>query len=696
MATTAAADGVEGSTSDHVDLSWLPPVYVLATHLSLEEQHEAEDALTARGAPLTYDIHEAKVIFGNISKAQRARLELKWKGIHVEEARVRRKSSEEVQISPKLSESEPFKKKQKVVSNEQSARTNGAADKTFDPTCDNNQQTARINAESISYLSTSKDMEPSSFPKLPNLGPDDVLFIRLHWLNAAVNSGRLLPLNVDIILHARKAGNRELQEPSDTASIIYHADHDGANKESNQANSTSIIERARADPPPKLAYSRHYRRDRNAEAAKHDIVGKSVSLPRPSRPTRLLHQTTSEEIASTNDTVHPKPDWVLQHKLYSCERSTPPDPPNSGFIEHLKTIRLARELTLDQIGVRAYSTSIASLAAYPYPLQSSREVSDLPGCDSKIAHLFNEYKVNGQLQAVLDINADPALTCLRSFYDIWGVGAITAREFYYDRGWRDLDDIIEYGWKTLSRVQQIGLKYYDEFKEPLTRIQVEDIATTIAHHAALVTDSNIQTAIVGGYRRGKSISNDVDIILSHTDELQTLNLVTKVVNSLEKDGYITHTLTLNLTTTNRGQATLPISPGNVGHGFDSLDKALVVWQSPHWPTQASDLAANPSCKNPNPHRRVDIIISPWRTIGCAVAGWTSGTTFQRDLRRYCKYKKGWKFDSSGVRERGTGAWVDLEGYRDIRTRCTTWEEAEKKVFQGLGLEWRNPWERCTG
>ena len=195
----------------------------------------------------------------------------------------------------------------------------------------------------------------------------------------------------------------------------------------------------------------------------------------------------------------------------------------------------------------------------------------------------------------------------------------------------------------------------------------------------------------------KHCSGDVDLIISHKSEAMTHNLVDKVVKSLEKDGWITHTLTLNLTTSKRNQEPLPTSAASLGgHGFDTLDKALVVWQDPNWPSRTADLEADPKAKNPNLHRRVDIIISPWRTVGCAVAGWTSGTTFQRDLRRYAKRVKGWKFDSSGVRQRGTGNWVDLERWRDPKTRCRDWKEAERKVFEGMGLVYREPWDRCTG
>lgn len=278
---------------------------------------------------------------------------------------------------------------------------------------------------------------------------------------------------------------------------------------------------------------------------------------------------------------------------------------------------------------------------------------------------------------------------LKLFYDIWGVAETTARDFY-NRGWRDLNDIVEYGWDSLTRVQQIGVKYYNEFQLKIPRAEVEAIADVLLAHANRIR-RGFQMVIVGGYRRGKLQSGDVDVVLSHPDEAATQNFVERIVVSLEKDGYITHTLSLSTANSERGQA--PVSwKGNMrktGTGFDTLDKALVVWQDPVWE------ATEEVKKNPNPHRRVDIIISPWKTAGCAVLGWTSGTTFQRDLRRYCKKERSLKFDSSGIRSRMDGSWVDLESGPDGEA-APDMLTAERRVFAGLELEWRPPEERCTG
>ena len=359
-------------------------------------------------------------------------------------------------------------------------------------------------------------------------------------------------------------------------------------------------------------------------------------------------------------------------------------------------------MTLDEIGVRAYATSIAAIAAYPHVVQSPSEILRLPGCDQKIATLWVEWYNSADeeserfLPTVSALDEDEDLRYLRLFYDIWGVGADTARKLYYDKGWKDLDDIVEFGWNTLNRVQQIGVKFYEEFKITVSREESEQISNTILRHARSSrgiseedwnTDDDMVVVIVGGYRRGKEQSGDVDVILSHRNQDHTYEVVLDVVSSLEQEGWFTHTLTLNTTTSDRDQQTLAYRGEGHGHGFDSLDKALCVWQDPHYDRTKHQ-------KNPNIHRRVDIIVSPWRTVGCAILGWSGGTTFQRDIRRWAKREKGWKFDSSGVRDRGTGQVLDLESPRGD-DYGDTWLDREKRLMNGLGFGWREPGERCT-
>ena len=278
------------------------------------------------------------------------------------------------------------------------------------------------------------------------------------------------------------------------------------------------------------------------------------------------------------------------------------------------------------------------------------EVERLPGCSSKIGQLFREWKTEGRLREVEEARSDPRLSVLAGFYNIWGVGAKTAHDFHA-KGWRDREDVVEHGWTGLTRLQQIGIKYHDELQQKIPRAEVESIATTILEHANQRC-AGYQMAIVGGYRRGKQGSGDVDVLISHPSEAATLHLIEGLVDSLTRSGHITHHLTASARNSEHGRKPLPLKDMGMEarRDFDTLDKALVVWQDP----DRNELASAG-----NPHRRVDIVVSPWKTVGCALLSWTGATTFERALLRYCKVQKRLRFDGSGIRNKINGAWVDV-------------------------------------
>ncbi|KAK3697247.1 hypothetical protein LTR37_017559 [Vermiconidia calcicola] len=690
----ASQESTASEAASKLDLSHLPPVFVSATHFDTDDLHELEEEITEANAALTYDIHEAKIVLSRVTKKARIQFDLRAKGLWTEEVKPLTNNGKGAASLPEVPRPTKKPKLEKIQDSaiviDDSSTDSGGEDVA----------TTRPVAPKSTKLSKGKktpaDLIPTPSPE-PRATEVDIKVVRVQWFTESNKAGKALPLDDYLSYQGRhidKPKEPITPKPSSTKTI----------STKKTSPSKAILERAKEDAPSPT----HSRTDR---FGKRKFVGASKASGgggsweaghgTSQKYAHLLHLSTTEYEEGSSSDLPEMPDWVKTGKKYACERSTPRNNPNDTFIDLLKKIKLARLLTNDEIGVRAYSTCIASLAAYPYKLTSPREILALPGCETKIANLFVEWMNTGTIKAVEEIEANEELMVLKLFYEIWGVGATTAREFYYDRGWRDLDDVVEYGWSTLTRVQQIGVKYYDEFLDLIPRAEVEEIGRIVHRHAVRVRDEGVQTLIVGGYRRGKEASGDVDMIVSHPDENQTLNIVNDIVASLEEEGWITHTLLLSLNSTNRGQQTLPFrtSTGHGGHGFDSLDKALVVWQGPNWATKDADLANDPKAKNPNIHRRVDIIITPWRTVGCAVTGWSGGTTFQRDLRRFAKNVKGWKFDSSGIRSRVNGQVVDLEGWSEGyvgKGRATTMEEAERRVFEGMGLVYREPEERCTG
>ncbi|EFX01550.1 hypothetical protein CMQ_6492 [Grosmannia clavigera kw1407] len=679
-----------------------PSIYLLATHLTSEEFRR----LQAQIPSLEHDSKRADVIVGKLSKKERAQFELRCLAITTEEVA---DTSDQTASAIKRHSMPSSHSPESHVSAPKRRRTSGTHSLTGVLSGETDVTAPDSYSHQIGKAVVGESLSP---------GPSTsrtVKVVKLAWFNNSITCGKVLPLS-DYIIYEGRIAQPDFNPPMPTTRILPSVARNatGTIFKNIKDAGESVNAPSRASPSSPSPLRGH---------ARHSELLPVTTRHSTHRPT-LARRTNSDYEESRG--LPPIPDCL--HAVYSCQRSTPLHPPNEKFIDSLKKIQRIRELMGDEIGVRAYSTAIASLAAYPHVLSSAAEVSRLPGCGPKIAELYREYSATGgHVQEADDAESDPKICVLRLFCDIWGVAEATARSFH-NRGWRDLDDVVEFGWSELGRVQQIGVKYYDELQMTMTRAQVKDIANTVLEQANQIFPG-FQMVIAGGYRRGKKMNGDVDVILSHPDEEATHLVIGRLVLALERIGRITHTLTLSTANSERAQVpvswkgnaprhTLVKSPdlgGTGGAGFDTLDKALVVWQEPIDQDPGRNQSVNTLNKNMaesegaegitsqthiheepnhNPHRRVDIIISPWKSVGCAVLGWSGGTTFQRDLRRYCKRVHGLRFDSSGVRSRVDGSWVDLEDFaQDPAPDMLT---AERRVFTALGLEWRPPEERCTG
>lgn len=706
-----------------LDFSSLPPIFILQANLPADDMHEAEDAIYEAGGRLTYSPREARIFVGRVSQKKRAAFELRSRGLWTEE------SSLPQQPPRKKLKLDPHARKQSLSGSEtESEQDHDDHDGT---------EQARTTSDALLGLE------------------DHVVVLKLQWLTKSLEAGVFLPPDPYLVYSGRIVETPQVptqpSAPTQEITYIKAIPDDLGPSSSPQASSslkrgesslTSILDgtKLNGDSQPLPIVDHSPRRFRDKKHSHRTTL--SINHP-------TLHRTTTSEHdfldPSKPGSLPPPPDWMLQgppRANYACTRSTFANPPNRAFIAHLDRIKEARLLTLDEIGVRAYSTSIAALSAYPHKITVPSEITRLPGCSEKIAKLWIEWFTSAdpdapdserRLRVTDALDKDEDLKVLKLFWNIWGVGADTARKFYFERGWRDLDDVIEYGWHSgaLNRVQQIGVKFYDGFLVKIPRKEVEEISDVILRHARLSRKipeewwSNKENGyrgnwtkpddghgdaswdprdmvcvIVGGYRRGKTECGDVDVILSHRDEEYTKDLVVDVVKSLEEEEYITHTLTLHTTNSDRDQQTLPYKGEHTGHGFDTLDKALCVWQDPEFDRDKHE-------RNPNIHRRVDIIVSPWRTVGAAVLGWSGATTNERDIRRWCRKEKGWKYDSSGVRDRANGAVLDFESPRTIKIIGKQnegevlddgdgWEDRERRLMEGLGIGWRPARERVTG
>ena len=165
-----------------------------------------------------------------------------------------------------------------------------------------------------------------------------VKVVQLSWLAESLEQGVVLPMKGFLLYEGRKLPRNSGRQGPVTS------------KSAARSSGTDILRRAAEDQGPPLPRS-----------SKPELA---PGRGRTHDPPSLTPQTTEERDAL----LPPLPDFL--HTTYSCQRPTPVDPPNEAFTEELKKVRTLRILQGDQIGIRAYSTSIATLAAYPHSLQS--------------------------------------------------------------------------------------------------------------------------------------------------------------------------------------------------------------------------------------------------------------------------------------------------------------------------------------
>lgn len=274
--------------------------------------------LEGRIPSLTYDIREAEIIVGNIFRRERALFELRRKKVQTDPVDVATAADAHL-VTPR-------KRK----------RASSGSDSDSTVYMEDGQ---RFGSGTSQLAGTSS--APDEFAGDANI----VKVVKLAWLQDSFAQGRVLPLHDYVLYVGIKQDEDRAPVTIRGSDILSRAAADG----SSQAQGSLLPQKKKA----------------------HSPTGMHRSVP------SLIRQTTSENASTLK--LPPVPQYL--RTTYACQRSTPVDPPNSAFIDGLKTIRTIRKLGGDQIGVRAYSTSIATISAYPHPIASPQGEPTIAGRD---------------------------------------------------------------------------------------------------------------------------------------------------------------------------------------------------------------------------------------------------------------------------------------------------------------------------
>lgn len=391
----------------------------------------------------------------------------------------------------------------------------------------------------------------------------------------------------------------------------------------------------------------------------HEI--KSAVQGSPSKKTSLMTQVTSadddSDYADSGDeesksgkspviTPNVSPE-KLSKNLVCAQASTSNQQNHNQFItEKLQILATSYANSKDQWRALGYKKAIASVKNYHKKLETWEECSNLPFVGERLAKKIWEIVETGHLRR-LD-HVDPKQEAINLFAGVWGAGPTTA-EAWVSQGLKTLEDLKNHG--KLTRQQEIGLKYYDEFLERMPREEAGQIEEVVKN-AALEINPGLEAFACGSYRRGKPTCGDVDVIVSHPDGKSHEGVMTKLLDSLKSSGFLTDDLTFAENGEHR--------------------KYLGVCKLPGENTK---------------HRRLDIIVVPYNEWACSLLYFTGSDYFNRSMRLLAKN------NGMSLSEHSLNTGVVRKGGEKIFEGTPLPVFSEKDVFDYLGLEYREPHER---
>ncbi|UJR16148.1 hypothetical protein I4U23_003059 [Adineta vaga] len=334
--------------------------------------------------------------------------------------------------------------------------------------------------------------------------------------------------------------------------------------------------------------------------------------------------------------------------------------PNEKVIEKLREMSKLYLITNDKGRSIAYQKAIEALKRCTHPIRTYEEVKSLPYVKQSLADkIWEIIRTNGLVKLSAFQSRDD-VSSLALFAGVWGAGTETTKQ-WFAQGFRTLDDLRTRA--RLTRTQQIGLKYYNDFNARIPREEVTRIATIVKQTADEVVPG-LMMETCGSYRRLKSTCGDIDILMTFKDGKRHIHetVLAPLIEKLKQIGFLTHDLINHSETSSSSTGT----------------------------TSEQQLTYFGVCRLPEPqslHRRIDLIFIPANEWACSLLYFTGSAMFNRSMRRLARRL------NMSLSQHGLYHGVVRKGVAKINTGQALITPTEESIFQYLNLPYRSPDDR---
>jgi DNA polymerase beta len=311
-----------------------------------------------------------------------------------------------------------------------------------------------------------------------------------------------------------------------------------------------------------------------------------------------------------------------------------------------------------QFGNASMRKGLSIIENYDKEITEGEQLADLKGIGKGIIRRINEILETGKLSEIKTMSQDNSYEIISDLERITGVGPSKAQKLYKDKLTLEIvlqkyeEDDMEFIEKNFTHHQIIGIKYFHDFEKKIPRKEIQSLEKKITKFVTKY-DNKYTIHICGSYRRGKPVSGDIDILVTHQD-----------INN------------------NKEYEAGPIHLKNIVKIL--LDnKILVDHLTMNGYTKYMGVCKN-SPKGAN--RRIDIRFIPLDSIEPALLYFTGSGDFNKNMRTYA-LKKHYTINEYGIYKTAKSKASGV--VKTLKLNANT----EKEIFDILNLEYLDPSDR---
>lgn len=309
-------------------------------------------------------------------------------------------------------------------------------------------------------------------------------------------------------------------------------------------------------------------------------------------------------------------------------------PYNNEFIKILGEMEVIMTRRGEPFRARAYHKASETIMSCDFDITSTSQLVGKQNIGETIMTKLNEYVSTGTLNIIEKHRNDP-LTILTK---VFGIGPKKAKDLIQEG--IDTIDKLRLHKDDLTSAQKIGLEFFNDIEKPIPRQEIDAFKVRFSDIFFKNTPVGSEFEIVGSYRRGKSESGDIDIIV--TNKTNDKTMFGSLIDALVKYKLITHILS-------KGQT-----------------KSLTLAKL-----------------DGNPHRRIDLMYSPPTEYAFATLYFTGSKSFNT-VQRQRALDNGFTLNEHCLCKMVDGK----KGVKVVEDFFT-----EQDIFKFLRMQYKEPNER---